>query len=574
MLATAQARKNGRNLVAAVAVEFDEAFPGGTLREVWSVLAAEYATQTALSEGNRSVTYAQLDALQKELAAGLTGLGVALGDSVGIWLPSSIEWAVCELACASIGALIVPVNARYRAEEMRHVLVECECKALIMTDRFLSNDYFSRAMEIMPELAQPQASQFENIPTLRHVISLNEDRLPGMLSWRDVCSDQQRPRPVAQHSSIDDEMIVFWTSGSTGRPKGIVHSSRALENIWNWTSIAGYSPGDSVLIMNPLYYTAGNFWGLLGPLLHGCESVIIPSLTPEALVHELAHREITIMNGIVSQLSSVAEIVEEERQTDSSKYRLSLRSGFIGGETLTVERVRWLKRVLGYDTLLMIYGMTELQGFCTTTGTEDSDEIVGETVGRPLPGFQIRICDPDSGETVPPGEVGEALVGGRDRQPVRLVGVTDEQRKELIDSDGWLHTGDLLLQRADGNYVFAGRSKDLIRVGGENVTAAEVEVALEAHPKIKTIVVAGIPDETRSEIVVAFVELEDSADMASIREWVSNRLAPFKQPAHYFEVSTWPRTDSEKVSRMKLQEEALKILANEAVPSGLRLIEK
>lgn len=520
-----------------------------TLGRLWPMLVDRFGDRPALRTPSARITYRELDVRQREFAAGLMARGIGRGDRVAIWLPNVPEWAVAQLACATLGAVVVPVNARFRAPEMARVLVESGSRVLILTDRFLTNDYHGRAREILPELDEGAASPFSAAPDLRHVVTLGEDPLPGMLRWNEVATDGSGRDLPGCDAGISDPFLAFWTSGTTGKPKGVVHDATALGNIWNWTSHAGYGPDDRVLVNHPLFYIAGNFWGLLGALLHGAEAALVPDLAPQSVLRCASDWNVTILSGSPTRLSALADT----RLEAENDLPLHLRVGFVGGESTNPGQIRRIREELGYDTILQVYGMTELQGFCTTTSPEDDDEVVGATVGTPLPGFQLKLTEPDSDRAVVPGTEGELLVKGR--VPARFVGVSSEDRAKLMDADGWFRTGDLLRQRPDGNYVFRGRIKDLIKVGGENVAAAEVEAALSEHPSIKAVVALGVADPAMTERVVAFVEFRNgrrpTAD--SLRTWAAQRMAPYKQPAAYLEVTEWPRLESGKVARAQLR---------------------
>lgn len=529
--------------------DLSDQLPAATLGQLWPVLVDRFGDDPALRSPTDRLSYRELDQRQREVATGLSRRGIGRGDRIAIWLPNRIEWVIAQLACATLGAVVVPINARFRAPEMARVLVDSEATTLILTDRFMTNDYHDRAREVLPELDAPGTSTFASAPALREVISVSLDPLPGMTAWATVVADGRDGEPPASNVAASDPFLAFWTSGTTGKPKGIVHDASALENVWNWTSHLGYRAEDRVLVNHPLFYIAGNFWGLLGALLHGAEAALVPDLAPSTVLRYASQWQITILSGSPSRLSSLVDATREAGADEP----LRLRAGFVGGESTSPSQIRRIKEALGYETLLQVYGMTELQGFCMTTSPADSDEIVGTTVGRPLPGFEVKVAAPETGEEVPVGEEGELLVKGR--TPSRFVGLSPEDRARLIDADGWFHTGDILTRRLDGNYEFRGRIKDLIKVGGENVAAAEVEAALGEHPAIKTVVAMGVPDEAMTERVVAFVEFGDGqrATTESLRSWAAQRMAPYKQPAAYLEVSEWPKTESGKVARAELK---------------------
>ncbi|MGE3927484.1 MAG: class I adenylate-forming enzyme family protein [Lautropia sp.] len=511
----------------------------------------QFETNPALITADGAViTYDTLAKRVGTAVAVLCRMGLAPGDRIAIWLPNRPEWVVLQCAAALLGLLIVPVNARYRASEAARVLSLSRASVLFTQPAFLTNDYLDRLRELAGgDLGSGPQARIASLPHLRQIVLIDGPGAEGTVRYDDLVA-AGGPAPdleaLAAARSPDDRLWIFWTSGSTSAPKGAVLVQSAVRNVWNWTSMAGYRADDRVLVTRPYFYIAGNFWCLLGPLLHGAAAVIGQYFTPEEMVRLSARERVTILSGNPLLLKGLVN----DPACDPAAFR-NVRFGYFGGSSVSFDDLRRIKERIGFQYLLQPYGMTELEGFATSTHPSDPLDVVYSTCGRPLPGIEMRLVDPASGQPVPQGVVGELLTRGRGL--VDYEGVSEQDRARLFDRDGWFRTGDLLRLRADGRYEFVGRSKDLIKVGGENTTATEIETTLMEHPDIAGVAVIGVPDEARGEVPVAYLEWRAGreGDPESIRQWCRQRMAPFKVPARFEVVGpgAWPMTASGKIAK-------------------------
>ena len=502
----------------------------------------------------RSISYAELGGEVRRAVSVLRSLSCRPGDRVAIWLPNRPEWPILQYAAALLGLLIVPVNARYRAGEAEYVLRKSGAAVLFTQGAFLTNDYLARLREITGgTLGEGDRARIEALPALERIVLFDTAATEGAVAFEDVARGLDPADDLAElarERRADDRLWIFWTSGTTSAPKGAVIDQGAITNVWNWTSRAGYRGDDRILATFPLFYIAGNFWCLLAPMLRGATLVLGQEFSAAEIVTLCQRERITVLAGIPLLLKNLVN----DPRFDLGAFE-HVRLGWFGGATISEDDLRKIKERIGYDHLVQVYGMTELQGFTMSTEPDDPLETTFRTVGRPLPGFEVALVQPGTAEPVRPGEPGELIVRGR--RLVDYEGISKADRARFFDAAGWYHTGDLLRQREDGRYVFAGRTKDLIKVGGENVSASEIEVVIMSHPKVLNVAVTAMPDEERGETPAAFVEFEDghTMDAAAFRDWCRTKLAPFKVPRRvtFLGKDDWPRTSSGKIAKWQLK---------------------
>lgn len=514
--------------------------------------------EAVVSADGRRYTYGQVRKEVERLTTALYALGCRPGDRVAVWLANSPEWVFAEFACALLGVLIVPVNARFRPDEAAYVLRSARIKVLITQPSFLSNNYLDRLHAIAGgALGTGEQAAIPSLPDLRSIVLAHGEAVPGT-----VALDALLERAAGSGIDLDFEALaasrkpeepawIFWTSGSTGRPKGAVLPHHCVSNIWNWTTLAAeITEDDRILTSFPVFYVGGNFWCILAAMVKGATLVMSAEFDAQSVVKACREERVTVLSGIPFMLK---EIVHDPN-FDPSAFE-TVRVGFFGGATMPHQDIKTLVEKIGYAHFLQIYGMTELHGISMTTVHSDPLDIQLTTCGYPLPGFELKLEDPDSGQEVTGTGTGEALFKGRTH--LTYEGMSDDELAQFYTDDGYFRTGDVLHRRADGRYEFVTRVKDLIKVGGENVAAAEIERVLKDHPDIFNVQVVGVVDDRRGEIPAAFVELEEgSAELTldALREWASDRMAPFKVPRalKVLAADEWPRTTSAKIARYQL----------------------
>lgn len=514
--------------------------------------------EAVVSADGRRYTYAQVRTEVERLTTALHTLGCRPGDRVAVWLANSPEWVFAEFACALLGVLIVPVNSRYRAEEAEYILKSARAKVLIIQPSFLSNNYLERlhAMAGGP-LGTGEQAAIAGLPELESIVLAYGEEVPGTVALETLLQRAERANIELDFEALaaarrpEEAALIFWTSGSTGHPKGALMSNDCISNVWNWTTLAAeIGENDCILTSFPVFYAAGNLWCILASMVHGATLVMSSEFDAQSVVEACRKERVTVLSGIPFMLK---EIVHDPN-FDPSAFA-SVRVGFFGGATMPRADIEVLLEKLGYEHFLQIFGMTETQGIALTTLASDSREIQLDTCGKPLPGFDIKLVDPETQQEVKGSGAGEAWFKGRIH--LAYEGVSDAEKRQFYSEDGYFRSGDVLRRRPDGNYEFVTRVKDLIKVGGENVAAAEIERVLKEHPSVFNVQVIGVVDDRRGEVPAAFVELESGEPeltLEALRAWASERMAPFKIPRklRLMRGDEWPRTSSTKIARFQL----------------------
>ena len=445
----------------------------------------------AVVDGDRRVDFATLGSMVDDAARALVASGIAAGDRVAVWAPNSLEWIVAALAVTTAGAVLVPVNTRFRGTEAGYVLARSRARALFTVRGFLDTDY--------PAML---ADADVDLPALEETILLAGDPGSSSVSWAAFLA---RGRAVAravldervEAIDPDDPSDIVFTSGTTGSPKGVVMThGQTLRGYLDWCDWVDLRAGDRYLIANPFFHIFGYKAGVLASLMRG--ATILPvAVFDAAAVLELVERErVSVLPGPPTLYFSLLDDPERSRRDIST-----LRVSTIGAADIPVDLVRRMRDELPFERILTGYGLTEA-GTVTGARPDDDFEHIVSTVGVPLAGFEVRIVD-DHGVATPAGEPGEVIVRG---ETVMRQYLDDaDATAAAIDADGWLHTGDVGQFDADGYLRIVGRIKDMFIVGGFNVYPAEVENLLLGHPRIAQAAVIGVPDRRLGDVGKAFV---------------------------------------------------------------------
>ena len=489
-------------------------------------------------------TYTEFAEEVDRVARGLMAIGVAAGDRVGIWSPNYTEWVLVQYATARIGAILVTINPAYRSSELEYVLNQSGISVLVAVESFLAGDYRSMIDEV-----------WDRVPAGR-VIYMHTGDWDELLGAAEAVSGEQ----LAQRSSQlrpDDAINIQYTSGTTGFPKGATLSHRNILNNGLFIGEAcKYTELDRVCIPVPFYHCFGMVLGNLACTTHG-SAMVIPAagFDPAATLRAVVAERCTSLYGVPTMF--IAELGDPAL----GDYDLSsLRTGIMAGSPCPIEVMRQVVDQMNMREVTIAYGMTETSPVSTQTSADDPLEKRVTTVGRVHPHVEIRIADPDTGETVPRGTGGEFLTRG---YSVMLGYWNDEARTaEAIDSDGWMHTGDLAVMD-DGGYVnIVGRIKDMIIRGGENVYPREVEEFLYTHRDIVDVQVIGVPDVRYGEQVMAWVQLRDGADTTGedVKEFCRASIAHYKVPRYIKFTDSFPMTITGKIQKFKMREQSIQEL--------------
>ncbi|MBI3325141.1 MAG: AMP-binding protein [Nitrospinae bacterium] len=526
-----------------------------TIGQVLDDVATEHGPAACLIFGDQRITFAQLKLRVDAVAGGLLRLGLKPGDKVALWLHNRLEFLYIFFAVAKIGALLVPINTRFTAAEAEYVLRQSNAKALIFADRIHTTDYLGHLRDLLPEMEQMTggALQSPRLPDLCYLICDSETVYPGLQRLQQLTDEGARfpahhLARVAAAVGPDDPMFIAYTSGTTGFPKGVVHAHYLVQNTRDVGERVAFTPRDCGLIYLPLFHGFGLFTAFLSGFIRGVPFVLMERFEAGEALKLIQQEQVTLLYGFDTHFRDLLE------HPAFSTYDLrSLRTGIMATgvprlEPLIQEVLTRLCRVGG------AYGLSEGSFIATLTRLDDADERRYAGSGCALPAFELKIVDPDIGATQPPGVAGEICLRGF---PI-MQGYYNKpaETARAIDTEGWLHTGDMGTMDAEGYLRFLGRYKEMLKVGGENVDPMEVETLLQRHPSVSLAQVVGVPDRRLAEVGMAFVQLKEGAIVTEqeLIAFCQDKLARFKIPRYVHFVKEYPMTASGKVQKFKLQE--------------------
>lgn len=511
--------------------------------------AAKHAQRDALVDvaAGRRWNYAELVVAVRRLATGLVRAGIGPGDRVGIWAPNRWEWVLVQYATAEIGAILVTLNPAYRARELEYALTQSGVAMVIAARRFKDTDYAALLDEVAPRC-----------PGLGDVVLLDGER------WEELAGAEADPAALAEIAARlepNDPVNIQYTSGTTGYPKAATLSHRnILNNGYLVGELLEYTSRDRICIPVPFYHCFGMVMGNLAATSHGaCMVIPSPGFDPGATLRAVQDERCTSLYGVPTMF--IAELALPE----FDDYDLgSLRTGIMAGSPCPVEVMRKVIERMHMPGVSICYGMTETSPVSTQTRTDDPVERRVGTVGRVGPHLEVKVVDPAGGRTVPRGVAGEFCTRGYSV----MAGYWNEPERtaEVVDADGWMHTGDLAVMDECGYVQITGRIKDVIVRGGENISPREIEEFLHTHPDIVDAHVIGVPDARYGEEVMAVVMLRDAAPpltLDGLREFCAGRIAHFKIPRYLRIVDEFPMTVTGKVRKTEMREQAVEYLRDQ-----------
>ncbi|WP_194861922.1 AMP-binding protein [Dietzia sp. SYD-A1] len=489
-------------------------------------------------------TYTEFHADVRRLASGLLRLGIRTGDRVGIWSPNRWEWVMIQYATAEIGAVLVNINPSYRVHELEYVLKQAGIKAVVAAPQFKDSDYTGMLSQVQP-----------SCPDLEVVVLFGDEEWESMMSGP---TDADELAGIRAGLGAGDPINIQYTSGTTGFPKGATLShTNILNNGFFVGETISYSEVDRVCIPVPFYHCFGMVMGNLACTTHGsCMVIPAPAFDPAASLRAVAQEKCTSLYGVPTMF--IAELALE----DFDSYDLSsLRTGIMAGSPCPEATMRQVIDRMNMEEVSICYGMTETSPVSTQTRADDSLDRRVTTVGRVGQHLEIKIIDPESGETLPRGEAGEFCTKGYSV----MIGYWNEPEKtaEALDADGWMHTGDIGEMDADGYVRITGRIKDMVIRGGENIYPREVEEFLYTHPDILDAQVIGVPDPKYGEELMAWIRLKPGRDdltAEEVRDFATGKLARHKIPRYVHVVDEFPMTVTGKVRKVDMRKTAIEIL--------------
>ncbi|MFE5159456.1 AMP-binding protein [Streptomyces sp. NPDC056697] len=489
------------------------------------------------------VTYAELAREVASVRAALAAVGVRPGDHIGICLGNSTQWVSLFLAIGSLGAVAVPVNTRFRSEEMAYALRQSRVRLLFIADRFLKIDFVKMLRDVCPgiDTTLPDPA----LPDLESVVVIGDDVPAATRSWKDFTA--AAAGPVEPSCSPDDVLLIQYTSGTTSYPKGVLLTHRSMcANAFFSGARMGLRSGDRFHSIRPFFHVAGTTLSILAAVQHATTLVTMERFDPGKALRQMEEERCTHFSGN----DTIALMLLNH--PDRAARRLALRGAWLAASPTIVRRVI---DELGARECVTGYGLSEASPNVAQSAWWEPEHIRVSARMRPQPGIEVRIRD------------GEILVRGWN--VMRGYFDRPEETAQTLTTDGWLATGDLGRLGEDGRLEFVGRAKELIRVGGENVAPAEVEDILHRHPDIRQSAVVGVPDGRLGEVPFAFVILNDGcwADPDELLAWSRDHMAGFKAPRYLVVVQDFEKigmTASSKVQKKQLAAHAAELLRSES----------
>ena len=507
-------------------------------------------------------TYREFKEVVEECARALMALGLEKGDRVAVWGQNVPEWVILQFATGKVGAVLVTVNPAYRASELKYVLDQSDSAALFLTGGVKGADFVEILGQAVPELAGAAGGELSvaELPHLRHVVLMGEGPRGGLpiagfdeflARAAEVSPEELKER---QNSLDSDEVInMQYTSGTTGFPKGVqLTHANIVKNAFYIGECMELGPEDRVCIPVPFFHCFGCVLGTLNTVTHEGTMVPVESFDAEEVLQAVHEERCTAVLGVPTMFIAELEHPDFEDYDTSS-----LRTGIMAGSPCPMEVMKQVVDVMGASEITIAYGQTESSPVITQTRTEDPLELRVSTVGRALPETEVRIVGVDGGEDCGPGEQGELLTRGY--LVMRGYYKMEDRTAEVIDEDGWLHTGDLAVMDENGYVRITGRAKDMVIRGGENVYPREIEEFLYTHPDISDVQVYGVPDEKYGEQVAAAVKKRPDSDLTEedVKEFCHKNIARYKVPFYVDFVEEYPMTASGKIQKYKLREAAV-----------------
>jgi fatty-acyl-CoA synthase len=541
-----------------------------TLGQILDETVAKYPDNDAVIYVDRDYrqTYRQFAEVVDDLAKGLMALGVQHGEKVAVWATNVPYWVALQFATAKMGAILLTVNTNYREHEIRYLLTQSECENLFIIDGFRDHDYVQTIYNMIPELKTQPRGQLRcpTLPHLKRVMFLGAEKhrgmysVPEIMSMSAMVSDEEyaeRQRALSPHDVVN----MQYTSGTTGFPKGVMLTHVNIGNNGYWIGKnQHFTEKDRVCLPVPLFHCFGCVLGVLAAINHGAALVILESFSPMHVMASVDQEKCTALYGVPTMFLAVLEHKLFERFDFSS-----LRTGIMAGSVCPEPLMRRVVEKMYMREITICYGLTEGSPVMTQSLVTDPFERRVQTVGRAMPCIEVRIVDPETNQEVPRGTQGEVVCRGYN--VMKGYYNMPEATAAAIDTDGWLHSGDLGVMDEEGYVVITGRIKDMIIRGGENIYPREIEEFLYGMDGVQDVQVVGVASRKYGEEVGAFIIPKPGVELApeDVRDYCRGRIAWHKVPRYISFIDAYPMTASGKIQKFKLRE-----MASELFPEAMK----
>ena len=502
-------------------------------------------------------TYQEFDKRVDDMAAGLYAIGVRKGDNIGIWATNVPDWLTYMFACARLGAVAVTVNTSYKLHELEYLVKQSDLTTLCLTDGVKDSNYVQMIKELVPELDEYERGCLKSakFPCLKNVVFMGPEKFRGLYSTPELLLlgqhvDFEIIKKIESEVTPHDVVNMQYTSGTTGFPKGVMLTSHNIIN-------NGYSIGESmrytskerVCLPVPLFHCFGIVLGVMAILSHGATHVLLESFDPLVALASIHKEKCTAIYGVPTMY-----IAELNHPMFNMFDMSSLRTGIMAGAGCPVELMKTVMDKMNMKEITSVYGLTETSPGMTQSRWDQSAEVRATTVGYELPDIEVKVLNPETNEECAIGEQGEMCCRGYNI--MKGYYKMPEATAEIIDENGFLHSGDLGVKDPDGNYRITGRIKDMIIRGGENIYPREIEEFLIDIPQIKDIQVAAVKSNRYGEITGAFIILHEGQTLTEedVIEYCRGKLSKYKWPQFFMFLDEFPMTGSGKIQKFKLTE--------------------
>ncbi len=535
-----------------------------TLGTILDETVAKYPDTEALVYVDRDfrLTYRQFSDLVDEVAMGLMALGVKKGEKVAVWATNIPYWVTLQFATAKIGAILLTVNTNYKKAELAYLLRQSDAENFFLIDGFQDTDYISTIYELVPELKTQQRGSLNSaaFPYLKRVFFLGQEKHRGMYSIPEICAlksivskedYQKRQESLNAHDVVN----MQYTSGTTGFPKGVMLTHYNIGNNGFWIGEnQNFTEKDKVCLPVPLFHCFGCVLGVLAAVTHGTTMVILEGFDPLLVMASVEKEKCTALYGVPTMFIAVLE------HPLFNKFDFStLRTGIMAGSNCPVKVMEKVIDRMNMSEITICYGLTETSPVMAYTRINDDIRKRVETVGQPVPYVEVKIVNPETGETLPANTQGEICCRGY--SVMKGYYNNPEATAQAIDQEGWLHSGDLGVMDQDGYLSITGRYKDMIIRGGENIYPREIEEFLYRMDGIQDVQVAAVPSEKYGEEVGAFIIPKQGAQIeeSDIKDFCRGKISRYKIPKYVTFVDKYPMTASGKIQKFKLTEMSTEI---------------
>ena len=519
------------------------------------------------SDRDLRFTWKEFNERVDRMAKGMLSIGIEHGTHVGIWATNVPDWLTFLYAAAKIGAVAVTVNTNYKQNELEFLVENADIHTMCITEGVFDGSYIDMMYTMLPELKESQRGYLKSkrFPRLKNVVYIGQEKYRGMYNTPELLllgENIEDDKLEAAKKLVDchDVVNMQYPTGTTGFPKGVMLTHH---NIANNGLLTGehmkFTAADKLCCCVPLFHCFGVVLATMNCLTHGCTQVMVERFNPLVVLASIHKERCTALYGVPTMF-----IAELHHPMFDLFDMSSLRTGIMAGSLCPVELMKQVEEKM-YMKVTSVYGLTEAAPGMTATRIDDSFDVRCNTVGRDFEHTEVKVIDPETGEECPVGVQGEMC--NRGYNTMKGYYKNPQATAEVIDKNGFLHSGDLGVKDEDGNYRITGRIKDMIIRGGENIYPREIEEFLYKLDGVKDVQVAGIPSKKYGEAVGAFIILQEGVTIQAedVRDFCRNKISRYKIPKYIFFVDEFPMTGSGKIQKFRLKDLGLKLCKEQGI---------